>query len=623
MVTRATIVAGRLGVDPAHGDRRQPGPEVEADQEAAVGQHLDDRSQPEPLDGRQRHHDHDHQVDQVHGDGRVVRRSLSDRGSEGPTPPANGRRPLLTERHHRPIRGRRDKISGAIERSVPGSDDGIGTRSERVHRERPDTALRGRPSASAPAINPLGVEPASCGCSRRDRHRRHRGPLSPGTEDSTRWLPDRPLHGAGCAASDRGTVMAPGKTVSRSMLHRLGLVTSLLFVMSATGACGTSTSPSGPPSGATVANGSPWFGALTPVTLPAPVNALDRVGLRDRRLLGRRIHGGGSRCVKWCGNDHHRGWRSPVDHPGHPRYGRLPVRNRLQRRPALRGGRSGRPDVRWSVGDHRHHATVATWTSSLMPPGISDVTAVPVATDRECLAMGISGHLSGPGVGIGGIEWTQCRAPAVEHHRRQRHLLFERPDLLGHRAHLLSRWGIRGGRIHHRRGTDVDHGHHSDRRRIPHRCVLPGGPVPDRGALPLRHRRRPDQHTGGAGHSVDSTPRRRRTRPAPTADHRPGGRSRRDRCTVVGTTARALALSDRSRTHPHLDQWRRHLDEPDRWSPPLLPSRTCPDRPATRARRWAARCPPPPRPGWRSSPDRPIIRGKDRRWSAHRNPSRR
>ena len=68
--------------------------------------------------------------------------------------------------------------------------------------------------------------------------------------------------------------MVPRKTVSRSVRHRLGPVTSLVFVVAVAGACSAGTSPSGPRSGTPIANGSPWFGALTPVALPEPVNSL-------------------------------------------------------------------------------------------------------------------------------------------------------------------------------------------------------------------------------------------------------------------------------------------------------------------------------------------------------------
>ena len=77
----------------------------------------------------------------------------------------------------------------------------------------------------------------------------------------------------------------------------------------------------------------------------------------------------------------------------------------------------------------------AAWTQAQTPPGILDVTAVSCQPDRRCLAIGST---AAGGVALvstfGGIDLDDAGRPAVEHHRRQRHLLFERPDLLGHRS---------------------------------------------------------------------------------------------------------------------------------------------------------------------------------------------
>jgi hypothetical protein len=183
--------------------------------------------------------------------------------------------------------------------------------------------------------------------------------------------------------------MVPRKTVSRSMLHRLGLVTSLVFVVTAAGACGASTSPSGLRSGAPIANGSPWFGALTPVTLPAPVNALSALDCPTASscwAVGSTVGGAGASngAAVIATTDGGSVWSSQV-------------------LPATVGYLSG-----ISCSDQRHCAAVgqadqasdgqgtmittsnggATWTQSPPPPGILDVTAVSCRPDRRCMAMG-------------------------------------------------------------------------------------------------------------------------------------------------------------------------------------------------------------------------------------------
>jgi hypothetical protein len=183
--------------------------------------------------------------------------------------------------------------------------------------------------------------------------------------------------------------MVPRKTVSRSMLHRLGLVTSLALVVAATGACGTSTSPSGPRSGAPIANGSPWVGALTPVALPAPINALSALDcptVGSCWAVGSTVGGAGASngAAVIATTDGGSTWKGQVI-------------------PATVDYLSG-----ISCSDQRHCAAVgqagpasngqgamittsnggATWTPSSTPPGILDVTAVSCRPDRRCTAMG-------------------------------------------------------------------------------------------------------------------------------------------------------------------------------------------------------------------------------------------
>ncbi|MBF6557065.1 MAG: hypothetical protein IVW52_13035 [Acidimicrobiales bacterium] len=166
-------------------------------------------------------------------------------------------------------------------------------------------------------------------------------------------------------------------------------MTSLVFVVAVAGACSAGTSPSGPRSGTPIANGSPWFGALTPAALPAPVNslsALDCPTASSCWAVGSTVGGAGASngAAVIATTDGGSTWRGQVI-------------------PATVGYLSG-----ISCSDQRHCAAVgqadqasngqgavittsnggATWTQSPPPPGILDVTAVSCGADRRCMAMG-------------------------------------------------------------------------------------------------------------------------------------------------------------------------------------------------------------------------------------------